>query len=132
MHRRLKKYLGILRLELDDLADHCEELVEQYRNGRYEGKFTEHVMLENIALFKNEECGFRCFVHVLDEIEPENYEALESLVAEIKRRFREILIRGGLAHAAYVFAEKKVDKVAMYIEHPCDTCEFVQPTERAS
>ena len=41
MKARLRKYVRILSIELEDLADHCEELVSQYRDGYERGEITE-------------------------------------------------------------------------------------------
>ena len=122
MKARLRKYVRILSIELEDLADHCEELVSQYRDGYERGEITEHVCFENTAVVMNEGCGIRRFQRIVAELDLDAYTNLGELVADIKERFLAVVSRGDLAPAAYVFAERKVDKVAKYIERPCIEC----------
>lgn len=115
MSANVSKYLNILRTELEDLEEHVDDLVDRCRNRQENRQITKHVSLQNIATLKNEERGLDRFVHVIDELDPDEYEGIDEMIADIRIKFHGTLTATGLVEASYAFADQKIDKVAAYV-----------------
>lgn len=111
----IRKYLKILRVELEDLYEHIDELIAVNRERRAKKQETEHVCFENVAVLENEKCGLTEFLTVLDRIDPGAYADLDHLIDDLSRRFREKVTSCAIAQAAYLFALRKMRKVRAYV-----------------
>lgn len=112
----LEKYLKILKIELQDLENHIEVLLEDYHSREQKREVTEHVSLANTAVLRNEKSCIRHFINILDTIDLAEYANLDELVLEIENRFETGIRLAGRARAAYIFAQRKIHKVAQYME----------------
>ena len=112
----LEKFLKILRVELEYLDSSVKLLMDAYQQtSSHESDLSEHVRQENIAVLKNETFGFKLFFTLLDAVDLNDYETLEELSDSLKVTFEKKLKEAGLARAAYLFAERKIEKVTRYI-----------------
>jgi hypothetical protein len=118
MNTTLNRFVRILRIELEDLYENIEEAVQQYQEEEKTGQETEHVCEENMALLRNEEHGLRCYDRVLDSVDMDRYASVESLAADVKRSFRLVIRRTGLAEAVYVLVEQRIDRLVNYVTLP--------------
>lgn len=112
-----KNYLAILAIELDDLKEDIEHLISELRHNKQDHRCTEHVFLHNLTLFRNELLGVDAFHKILDQIDPENYETLDDMIAEIKQRFQLRVQMYGLAEVINLLIERKLVKVARYVNN---------------
>ncbi len=110
-----RNFLAILRIELEDLSIDIERLIEECSAGAEKGYVSENVFMQNLALFKNEMLGVHSFRHILDTINPDNYDTLDSMIEDIRRQFQMLLKSHGLASALQVYVNRKLDKVARYV-----------------
>lgn len=110
-----RNFLAILRIELDDLSTDIERLIQECSLGAQKGAITQNVFMQNLAIFKNELLGVHSFQHILDKIDPENYDDLDSLIEDIRKQFQALLRSHGLVHALQVYVNRKLDKVARYV-----------------
>lgn len=114
--RKIKEnYLAILRIELKDLQEDIETLIEQYTQEREQGKLTNYVFMENLALFKNELLGVEAFSQILDEIDLNRFATLDEMVDHLKNTFRDKVRTCGLAEVINIFIERKLEKVRQYV-----------------
>ena len=109
------KYLEILRIEIDDLADDIGLLVDEYRKRRDKNEITNYVFLENLAVLHNEMQGVDNLVQVLDGIDPNTYTDLDAMVSDIKDLMKAKIKTSDLAEALWTMVCRKADKVAAYI-----------------
>jgi hypothetical protein len=115
MNATKRNYLAILRIELDDLSTDIERLIEQCLLGAQQGMISKNVFMQNLATFKNELLGVHSFQHILDRINPDDYESLDLMVDDIRAKFQKLLKSHGLVGALQVYVNRKLDKVMRYI-----------------
>lgn len=109
------KFIKILNVELEDLESHIDLLEDDSRGMRERRQSTEHVTRENMAVFENEKRCLRHFATTVAQTDPEEYGTLDELIAHLKERLLAEVHECGYVHAAYVFAERKMEKVARYV-----------------
>lgn len=120
MSGQRKKFLRILRLEMEDLEDHILEMVSDYRRREERHEITEHVCFGNVAVLSNEDCAVRHFRRILDAIRPEDYASLDMMIEDIRGQFEREVGVAGLSRAACLFAQRKIQRVRAYVTHAWD------------
>ena len=75
-----KKYVQILRLELEDLEIDIQKLIEHCEETSKTSDLRCNVFLENLALFNNELLAVDIFEKMLDKLEVDEFETLDDLV----------------------------------------------------
>jgi hypothetical protein len=111
----MAKFLKILKVELEDLQGHLDLLESDYQSMLAERRTTEHVARENAAVFENEKRCLSHFAEIVGQTDMNAFVGLDALVDHLKRRFVAEVESCGYARAAYVFAERKMQKVARYV-----------------
>lgn len=115
MDLSVKKFLKILRLELEHLQDRMDVLEDDYRGLRRQGEASAHLVKENLALFESEKRSFQHFITILDGLGPEEFTDVTDAACRVKQCFVAEIEASGLARAAYVSAERKIDRAARYV-----------------
>ena len=80
-------------------------------------EITNYVLLENLAVLKNEMRGIEQFKQILREVNPDDYNEIDEFIKEIENRFRVYIEKGGLVEAVYSLVERKIRKVLKYVTH---------------
>lgn len=128
MIQKNQAFLKMFVLELDDLHQDIELLIERYKDAREHESITNYVFMENVALMKNELFGIDSFLSEVQSLNPDNFKDIHELIDHC----RELLIsrshEKGIAPSAIVLAERKMQKILLYIEGQqgqcvCSTCE---------
>lgn len=114
LHMDIDRFLKVLNIELEHVERHLQLMVDGYREKQVQREVTEHVCNENIAVLENEVCGLRRFAAIVDRLDPDDYGSIEEVISGIRERFRSAVESSGLAEATYVFANRKITKVARY------------------
>ena len=117
MHNLMKKYLQILAIELDDLKEDIELVMDEYEEKSRQHTITQYVLLENLAVLRNEIFGVDKFQQLLAGVNPTDHTDLESFISEIEDRFRTCIQACGIAEAVYGMIERKLHKVLRYVTH---------------
>lgn len=112
-----KRYLNILDIELENLAEDIALLIAEYRRRKEEGEITNYVLLENLAVLQSEIHGVERFRRLLKSIESVSYDDLDSLVADIRDRIKAIMDRSSFPEALYPLVLRRLAKVARYVKH---------------
>ena len=116
MRAAKQNYIAILRIELEDPNQDIERLAEECSKGHDAGYLSENVFMQNLATFKNELLGVHSFQHILDEIDPNDYETVDEMIEDIRKRFQHLIRSHGLVDALKIYVNRKLDKVARYIK----------------
>ena len=116
MSDKKHRFIEILRIELDDLKEHIDELMAQSRDAFESRELSKRVYLENLAVFGNELLGVGTFSHILDELDVDSFDTLEDMIEQLERKFITEIDSCGLAPAIHVFVKRKIDKVAKFVE----------------
>lgn len=112
---RREKYLRMMLIELEDLKDHMESLIQDYRERESRGEVTEHVFRGNVAVLVKEKLGIERLSRIVGEMNPEDYNNLDALASAMTSRFDDASERKGLSKAAQAFAERKMRRVEEYV-----------------
>ncbi|MBN1498704.1 MAG: hypothetical protein JW982_00990 [Spirochaetes bacterium] len=110
-----KKYIQILKIELEDLHNDIDMYMEQMQNDAQCGEITNYVFRENLALLNNETVGIEIINEYLDTLNLDEFEDINALMQKIKSDLLEKLEKDGIAHALFIYLERKLDKVSLYV-----------------
>jgi hypothetical protein len=117
MQKIMRKYLKILEIELEDLQSDIELLINEYNARKDRGEITDYVLLENLAVLKNEICAIHAFHEMVEDLEMDSYKNLESFIRDVKDRFKGRIRECSLAEGIEQYVERKLDKVFKYVTH---------------
>ena len=111
------RYLDICKIEIKDLTDDIGLLVEEYKRRKEKNEITNYVFLENLAVLHNQMQGVDSLVETLNTLAPENYDDLDQMVRDVKKRIRDKIKKSDFNEALYLLVSRKLEKVAAYIKH---------------
>jgi hypothetical protein len=117
MREILKKYVQILKLELEDLEIDIQKLIENCEKTSKTSDLKINVFLENLQLFNNELLAVDIFEGMLDKVDISKFESLDELVQHIRKSFEAKVDALGLAKAINRMVDRKLQKVADYLSH---------------
>ncbi len=112
----LDRFLKILAIEVEHLGEHIRLMMKAYDDETADD-VTDRVRQENLVVLAKEKSGFKHLVKLLGSIDVTAYETVDQLTEDLKQAFAAKLDEAGLARAAYLFAERKIEKVARYIKN---------------
>ena len=116
MREKLHKYVKVLRVELEDLAEDLKLMEELYGQREKRDEITDYVFLENVSLLQSEISGIESIIRSLEEIIVERYSSLDELVEEVDSHFRKRTKDSAYPEAVYSLVKRKLSKVARYIQ----------------
>ena len=116
MIQKKKRFLQILRIELDDLRDDIDEMITQHQQVKDAGKISEHVYLENLSVFRNELLGIGTFDRIIDKINTGNDETLDEMIESVEQELKIEIKKYGLAPVVSIYIERKINKVRKYVD----------------
>ncbi len=117
MHEMKKKYMKILRIEIEDLREDINDLIEHCKKESETEIISSYVSQENIVIFRKELSELEIFFKILDSIDPDKFENLDELIEFIRDRFTEKIKEFGLIRAIGKFIDRKMIKVKKYVIH---------------
>jgi hypothetical protein len=112
-----RKYLNILRIEIEDLIEDIGLIVDEYRRRKEKGEITNYVFLENLAVLHNELLGVGDMKKMLDSIDPEVYDGLDEMVFDIETKIQNRIKNSNLAQALFPLVKRKLEKVSKYLAY---------------
>ncbi len=110
-----RKYLEILKIELEDLKTDTETLLALSGERKDRGEITNYVFLENMTLFKNLISGIEYMYASLCKMSMEKYNNLGEMIADIDLGFRQKTKDSDFPEAVYTLVKRKLEKVLKYI-----------------
>lgn len=117
MHSIMRKYLQILEIELEDLKEDIELLIARNKEKGKKGKISSYVLLENMAVLRNELCGIGTFRKILAGINPETYSSVDEFIKDIEQQFRVRIAECGFGEGVFLMIQRKLHKVLKYVTH---------------
>lgn len=114
MESKIKKFLEILRIELEDLIIDLELNETILAKRLKEHEITEYVFLENISLLKKEILGIEKIKLMLKETDGQ-YTSIEDLREKIENYFHDEIKSAGLPNVVFLLVNRKLDKVVKYM-----------------
>ncbi len=116
MQGKKKRFIEILRIELDDLHDDIEALAEHCTELRRARELSEIGYWGNLGVLKNELRGVGVFAQIMNDADPDQYDSLESLAQDLEDRLLASIEKYGMVPAIDVLIRRKIDKVQKFVE----------------
>jgi PP-loop superfamily ATP-utilizing enzyme len=110
-----KKFISILRAELEDLIEDIELLMSVEKERFAKNEITNYVYMENTALFKNEIACLNDFIRLAAGIRLEDFDSLEKLGSYIEEEFKNRRQEHEYQQAVMSFVSRKIAKVINYV-----------------
>lgn len=114
MEGKIRKYLEILKIELEDLVEDIE-FNKDILTKRHEGReITEYVFMENIGLLKKEILGIEKVQKMLVESSKE-INCVEDIRNNVENYFKDRIRSAGLPEVVFLLVNRKLEKVGRYM-----------------
>jgi hypothetical protein len=111
----LRRFLGILKVELEDLEDDIEDLLELCQRRKDHSEITDYVYQENKTLLLNEIAALKSLVHGLDGLDTGRFATQQQMIQEVDRLIRTRARESAFPEAVYSLVKRRLDKVAQYL-----------------
>jgi hypothetical protein len=115
MQTRLRKFLDVLRLELEDLEGDLSALVEIYKKRLESHEITNYVYLENKSLLINELHCLADVVESLNEVDANRYGTVDAMIDEVQRMITERAQACAFPEVLTALVTRKIAKVRKYV-----------------
>ncbi len=116
MKEKIRKYIDILRIELEDLEEDLLVMAQIYQEREKKDEITEFVFLENVSLLQSEISGIDNILNELNEIDPGEFPTIDAFVESVDAAFRSKTEAAGFPDAVYALVKRKLSKVSKYIQ----------------
>lgn len=114
---KVKGFLKILELELEDLNADIKILITEYEEKHTKHVISNYVFRENIAVMQNELFGVEGFLEEIRRIDPTGWNDLGELIVELKNQIRDRVKKRGVVPAVVDLIDRKIIKAATYVEN---------------
>lgn len=116
MKPKSRKYLSILKIELEDLADDLEDLLNVYKTDAISKRITEYVSRENASLARHEIAALKLLLREIGAFSAEFYENEDEMEEAVTEFFRTSIRKKGYPYAIFYLIENKIRKVRRYMK----------------
>ncbi len=111
----LHKFLGILKVELEDLEEDIEDLLEICQRRKDNREITDYVYQENKTLLLNEIAALKSLIHSLDELDTGKFASQQEMFREVDRLIHARTRESAFPEAVYSLVKRRLDKVVQYL-----------------
>ncbi len=115
MLNKIKNYLTIINLEMDDLEQDIQYLIEKVKKDKETGHLTNYVFMENQAVLKNEIHALECFTKIIERTNAKDFNSIDGLIQFLSEEFKIIVDANSYAEAILIFTDRKMQKVKTYV-----------------
>ena len=109
-------YIKMMKMELEDIKLDINLLIKKDKDHHDKKELTNYVYKENIAVYNNLILGLNLFTKILSETETDKFKDLEVMIIKLNKLFHEKIKEHGLADGVHRLVERKMKKVARYVE----------------
>ncbi|MDR1894673.1 MAG: hypothetical protein LBQ61_08345 [Spirochaetales bacterium] len=114
--QKIIKFLGILRIELEDLAYDLQKLQELTRARAEEGEITHFVLLENLAFIQKEIMGVSKILPALEKFPPGKYQTLDEFADYFFDYCQNNRTNVDIPKSVYEMIKRKINKVKQFMQ----------------
>lgn len=115
MQNKMKKFLKILKVELEELEDELLLFGEIHKQREQSGEITSYVFRENMNLIKDEISGLQEIIRSVDGLVSTKYRSFEEMVEDLDAKIKQKLQESKHEQASYELVKRKIQKVHQYI-----------------
>lgn len=120
MKEKIKKFLKILYVEIEDLKDDLNLLADIHEEREKKGEITQYVFRENLSLIKKEIDFVKVVLEQFHELSGSEYKNMDELIRDLDEKIKKKVTDSGCAEAVYTLLRRKFAKVKNYVEHTSD------------
>ena len=111
----LRKFIGILKVELEDLESDIGDLLEVCQRRKDNREITNYVYLENKSLLIREITGIKSLVHSLDALDTQGFSSSQEMFRAIDLQILARTREGDFPEAVYSLVKRRLEKVIKYL-----------------
>jgi hypothetical protein len=111
----LHKFIGILKVELEDLESDIGDLLEICQRRKDNREITDYVYLENKTLLLNEIAALKSLIHSLDGLDTAKFASQDEMFTEVQRLIQARTRESAFPEAVYSLVKRRLDKVVQYL-----------------
>lgn len=113
---QVKKFFGILRLEMEDVEEDLESMIHVYQRRNSEGQVSEYVLKNNSALFVHEINSIADFIRQLDQDCCADYKTVDEVIDHINKELPSKVKEFDYPQVVVNVVRRKMEKVRAYLE----------------
>ena len=117
MQEKMKKFLKILRIELEDIENDISMLVNLHLEREKKKEITHYVCRENLALLNREISDLHIVLRYFDSLSLEAFDSLEQMIEEVDKRIKAKTEEMQFDEVVYNLIKRKIEKVKMYVHN---------------
>lgn len=116
MERLLRKFIGIIKLELVDVINNIDEYIEKSTIAKEEGRISNYNYSENVAVYNNMISGISSVNRMLDTMDVSNFTSLDEFCTCLEGLIKKIFSDRGILDASYHMAMQRVKLIEEYMQ----------------
>ncbi|HUX21989.1 MAG TPA: hypothetical protein VMW69_12180 [Spirochaetia bacterium] len=111
-----RKFLRLLRVELEDLKEDLDLFMEVMSARHDSGEITDYVYNENLAVLRNEVMGLHDCMRGCADSESFGQGTVQEIADAFKERLHARLKEHGYVSALYSLVDRRIDRIAGYLK----------------
>lgn len=115
MEQVARKFLKLLTLEIESLAEELEVLIETLDVRLQRHEITDYVRNENFATLRNEVLGLRDCIRGCDSLDFSQAQNVDELVEMARKCLYDRVEERGYVPAVYRLVSQRIDKIRSYL-----------------
>ncbi len=116
MRDALHRFIGILKIELEDLEEDINDLLELCQKRKNSQEITNYVYLENKSLLLNEIAGIKSLIDNLGNLDTRQFRCQDEMFQEIDGLIHSRTRDCAFPEAVYSLVKRRLDKVIQFLK----------------
>lgn len=112
----LRKFIGILKVELEDLESDIGDLLEICQRRKDNREITEYVYQENKTLLLNEIAALKSLIPNLDTLDTGRFASQQEMFREVERLIHVRTRESAFPEAVFSLVKRRLDRVVQYLQ----------------
>ena len=117
MTEHKKKFISIMKIELEDLIEDLNHLVDDYRDKKEHDLITNYVFMENLALLQHEMYGIKKFSQFISSLNLSEFKDINGISEHIKEVLEKKITSSDFASCLFPMICRRLVKAAHYVEN---------------
>ncbi len=116
MKERKRKFISIIKIEMEDLIEDLNDLVDDYKEKKEKDLITKYVFMENLALIQHEMYGIRKFSEIIGTLNLDDYKDIEEISNHIKDILEKKIAIADFASCLFPMISRRIVKTSKYVK----------------
>jgi hypothetical protein len=117
MNEHKKKFIGIIKIELEELIEDLNHLVDDYREKKENDLITNYVFLENLALLRHEMYGIKKLSELISALNVNDFRNIEEISEYIAEMLQKKISTSDFESCLLPMVCRRLAKAAHYVEN---------------